>query len=153
MIDKSGLFPTFIVVKRNPFEVKETARMEFLLELQPDGDGADVNTEDIDYFSTQALVEVRVFRNFRFCDRFISYVYDDGFIHVIQMLGRYADLTDGSIEILGGQGHTTQKAWGQWRTGPPMISLSSPSTWALDLDGVQPRLHGVEFQRMKIELG
>lgn len=141
-------------MKRNPFEAKEAARMEFLLELQPDGDGADVNTEDIDYFSTQALVEVRgVFRNFRFCDRFINYVYDDGFIHVIQMLGRYTDLTDGSIEILGGQGHTTQKAWGQWRTGPPMISLSSPSTWALDLDGVQPRLHGVEFQRMKIELG
>ena len=39
----------------------------------------------------------------------INYDYNNGFIHVIQMLGCSADKTDGSIEYLSGQGHTTQR--------------------------------------------
>ena len=149
-VDRSGDFPTFVVVNRNPFEDKGKMLANRLLELVPDGHGGDVNREDDTYYPTQALVEVReVFQNFRFRDRLIEYDYDDGFTHVIQMLGRSANHTDGSIECLGGQGHTTQGAWNRGRTGPYDFSHGGPSTWELDLDDVRSRLRKVESKRWK----
>ena len=123
--------------------------MKSPLELLPAGHGDDVDGEDTDYFPNQALVEARnVLNNFRFRDGFINYDYDYHSIHVIQMLGRSADETDGSIEFLGGQGHTTQKTWGQGRTGLHEVSYGGLSTWELDLDEFRFCFYKVESTRM-----